>query len=195
MTLSDPARGAQGMRSSARIWIGAWVLIAVSIVVGGYAFYCAEESAVRERRAEDLRTISELKIEQIVAFRAARMADASRCTKSRPFIDRVERWLAHRADSALQEDLLARLELERDAGGYADVLLLDRKGGRALSLGPGQDDPANPILRGSLAEAFSSHRAVLSDLYRDSIGGGASGRRGTALRRGRPPRGGHRPAF
>jgi len=150
-------------------WVLVFTLVTIALVAGAYAYYISETERIRQEKHQEIAAIGELKAGQIQAWRQERLRDTLRVSKA-PFFKRaVEEWIRDPEDSALQKELLHRLEIEQNEEGYADVLLLSTEGHFILSstLDP---QPLHPITKKVIEEALAKRAPLLSDLYRSSRG-------------------------
>ena len=107
------------------------LVIFVLIVSSGYFYYQYEKYAIRREKYSELKTIADLKIDQIVHWREERLADAHVFSES-PFIRHaLQRWLLSK-DNTLEKDLLERLSLINYK--YEDVFIVSAEGKILLSI-------------------------------------------------------------
>ena len=123
-----------------RVW--KWSLIALfgmavlMVTAGGGWLYRHETQAVRTEKQNELKTIAELKVNQIVAWRNERLADV-RVHASRDFLrSAVNRWLKASGDAALTTKVKQNLALVCTAYGHEDAIVADRNGRILFSLNP-----------------------------------------------------------
>jgi hypothetical protein len=99
--------------------IGLFVLIALSLVIGGILFFRHQTQLIRAQQIDDLQTIAELKTDQFVQWRLERLGDVKSNT-SNPFMRKaVIEWAANPNDTALRSDLLTTMQLLVDV--YREV--------------------------------------------------------------------------
>jgi PAS domain S-box-containing protein len=107
------------------------LVIFILIVSGGYFYYQYEKYATRREKYSELKTIADLKTDQIVHWREERLTDAHVFSES-PFIRHaIQRWLLSK-DNTLEKDLLERLSLINYK--YEDVFIVSAEGKILLSL-------------------------------------------------------------
>lgn len=148
-----------------------WALIcvfgvaALALAVGGYWFYHHQEHLIREARYNELKVIAGLKVNQIVAWRQERIADA-RMNSSGIIRLYVPQWLRALDDAALQIKILARLQECGKLQGYENMILAGAADGRLLlSLDP-RLTALHPHAEQFVAEAVSSRDVVFGDFFR-----------------------------
>ncbi len=148
---------------------GSLVFLFLMFVAGRFLFYRSEANRIRLKEYADLRTIAELKADQISQWRQGRLADISIAAQS-PFFGRA---VAHVSDQIATPGEWAgvkeRMRLEQVIDGYADVLLVAK--GRVLySLSQNARGALDAADAQAMGEAALSRAAVLTDLYRASDG-------------------------
>jgi PAS domain S-box-containing protein len=153
-----------------RTWTAVFILAALLLLAGGYGYYRGEAERIRQTKYHDIAAIGALKVDQIQQWRQERRADARKASKSPFFRRALAEWRRNPDASELRMDWKKRLQLEQEAYGYADVLLLDPEG-RILLAASDTPDPTDPATQQALATALAGRDAVLSDFYRAPHGG------------------------
>ena len=148
-----------------RRWVAAYLMLLAVVVAGGLLFSQYMRDGVRQRAANEIAAIADLKAGQIRAWLDERLADARAAVESPFFSARARELLAHPEDAALREDLLAWMRSRMDNYGYRSVFLLDADAEPALSENPG-GDPLGEYAQGVARGALESGDVVLSDLHR-----------------------------
>jgi len=93
--------------------IGAGVIVVAAVLVGvaGLTLYRQASDRIHAQRYAELRLIGKLKVDQIVDWRAERLADAHVGAEGIVTGAAVAGWLADPTSAALRADLIARLDL------------------------------------------------------------------------------------
>ena len=152
-----------------RTWAVLFALMALALLAGGYGYYRGEAERIRQGKYHDIAAIGELKAGQIQQWRQGRLADARLAARS-PFFQRaLAEWRRAPENPDLRAGWRKRLQLEQEAYGYADVLLLDPDGNLLLAA-QDEPDPTDPATQRAIAAALVSREAVLSDFYRSPRG-------------------------
>ncbi|HRD50833.1 MAG: GAF domain-containing protein [Candidatus Competibacter sp.] len=147
------------------IWAVVFTLIALALLVGGYGYYRVEAARIRQEKYQDIAAIGELKVGQILQWRRERLADARRAAGN-PFLRRaLATWRTTPNAPDLSADGQESLQLEQEAYGYANVLLLDPDGKLLLTVSD-NSDPADPATKRAIAATLAGRNAALSDFYR-----------------------------
>ena len=142
-----------------------FTLIALALLAGGYRYYQGETERIRQEKYHDIAAIGELKTGQILQWRQQRLADAHRSQASPFFRRALEAWRKTPDAADLRADWRKRLQLEQEAYGYADVLLLDLDGNLLLAAND-NPEPVDSTTRQAIAATLASGDPVFSDFHR-----------------------------
>ena len=146
-----------------------FALITLVLLIGGYEYYRSETERIFQDKYQDIAAIGELKASQIGAWRQERLADAHRSEASPFFRQALVEWRKTPEDPKLKTDWRRRLQLEQEAYGYADVLLLDLDG-RILLAANDNPDPVDSTTRQAIAAALARGGAAFADFHRAPSG-------------------------
>ena len=147
--------------------IGSIIFLFLMFVAASLLFYRSEANRIRLKEYADLRTIAELKADQISQWRQNRLADVSVAARS-PFFGRAAEHVSEQiATPGERADVKERMRIEHLYDGYVDVLLVAK--GRVLA-SLSQNGALDAADSQAIDEAALSRAAVLSDLYRASDG-------------------------
>ena len=151
-----------------RIQFRRWVLAGVTLAalagltITGAWFFRSERARVEVHAFAELTAIGKLKAQEVAAWRAERLADASVLTES-PFVaDLVARYFSDPCPEAAAP-ILDRFRGLQKHNAYADALLLDPAGRCVLSLSG--TTPVKDGYRDALTTALAVRRPVLTDLH------------------------------
>ena len=111
--------------------------VALLLALGGLAFYTNQAHVISERQYNELSYIAQLKVDQIVHYRAERLNRVRRNADSQLLGDMARQWQARPGDPALKQALLNEFRLMLDGEGIQDVILATVDGRVLLSLNPG----------------------------------------------------------
>ncbi|WP_295388421.1 response regulator [uncultured Thiodictyon sp.] len=155
---ASPATGARRL-----LLAGLAILVGTAIGVGAVAFYRFQLDQSRQDFEDDLLTIADLTVKQLVAWRAERLGDGGILTDSPFLAEAAMGWRAAPEPAATQR-LLAEFRGLQQHYRYQDVSLVNADGRIELSLSgaagalAGEDAAA-------LALALHNRRAVLTELH------------------------------
>jgi two-component system, cell cycle sensor histidine kinase and response regulator CckA len=140
-----------------------FILAFLALPVGGGWFFSAQERHVRADVEANLAAIAQLKVDQIVWWRAEHLNDAAMLMES-PFIgEAISRWMADpRVESA--GPILTQFRSLLNRFHYSDVLLVDPGGRVRLSLS-GLTDTVHDDTAQSLSAALRGRQPVLTNLH------------------------------
>ena len=138
-------------------------LAILALLFGGAWFYRSHEQQLVHQAYESLEAVAQLKVDQIVAWRRARMADGASVTESPFFSDAITRWLK-RPDKNLTARIIARFASLARNYGYGDIMLVDPTGVERLSL-KGDIHQIHPEAVDALRKALRERRPVLTEIH------------------------------
>ncbi|MEW5909295.1 MAG: PAS domain S-box protein, partial [Thermodesulfobacteriota bacterium] len=147
-----------------------FVFIFIAVLIGAYTYYRQEAEKIRQVHYETLHALARLKVDQIVQWRKERISNALILAQSPLFSRLVEAWRRNPKSSTLKNDLIQRLNLMKDQGGYEDAILVDSQFQILYSIDPHvvHLDPQSQTIA---KQALSKDSAVMGDFYRCSIHG------------------------
>jgi PAS domain S-box-containing protein len=125
-----PGRGVrrrvgQSPSSSRMAAFAVFVLLSASVVTGGYLYFRSSARTHRTEVQRALASIAELKVAELVQYRAERMGDALVFLGNVAFADLVQRYFADRSDTDAREHLKSWLDQVRIQYRYQQLSLLD----------------------------------------------------------------------
>ncbi len=138
-------------------------LAVVLIISGGY-FYCYNEARrISKERYSELKTVADMKADQIMRWRQERIGSAKIFAESPFSIRSIKRWLFSKNNS-LSTDILEQMALTKHYYGYEKIFLLSPDGEILLS----SDTTLQKIDSVTISfcrSAAGSRKAVFSDFY------------------------------
>jgi len=154
--------------SAGRRYLLVLVLLTLAVLAVGDRLYRVQMWQRRQAAEQELATVAKTKVDQIVAWRAAQLGDASGVIEDPFFVTKVERWL-QAPSPEIAAEMLARFKGLRHEFHYHEIALVDTQWRKVLSL-TGALDPLVAEEISSLALAVSQDKPVLSDIYRRKDG-------------------------
>jgi PAS domain S-box-containing protein len=137
--------------------------IFILIISVAYFYYRYETKIIRQEQYSDLKTIADLKINQILEWREERLADAQVISEGSFIRQNFHRWLISQ-DSTLEKNLLERFSLLRYNYKYEDVFVVSAGGKLLLDLNANlKHIDSETIIYCN--KALQEKRAFLSDFY------------------------------
>ncbi|MFH1108763.1 MAG: hypothetical protein V1790_06170, partial [Planctomycetota bacterium] len=113
-------------------------LIVPAVLIGGAWFYYDQEQSIRMEVEKQLTSIARLKMDQIVAWREERLADAAVLTES-PFLAQAVARFMGDPRSEVAKELRRRFRSLQNHYHYTDILLVDPEGRVRLGLTENSD--------------------------------------------------------
>ena len=153
---NDPAEG----RSYPVLLAAVLLLLCSGIIAAGYHYYQTQRRYTESGIEARISDIADLKVQQVLAWRNERIADA-RVLAAGPFLE----------DPSAARDGRMRgwLELFRNHAGYSQVAVFDSRGRARMSLSDGSSAPPERLLP-LFQEALRSGAVAVSDPYREPGG-------------------------
>jgi hypothetical protein len=143
----------------------------ILIISGGYFYFRYEKKIIRQEQYSNLKSIADLKIDQITKWREERLADAKVIAEGSFIRQNFQRWLLSK-DSTLEKDLLERFSLLRYNYKYEDVFVVSAGGNLLLDLNASLKHIDSETID-YCKKALQDKKAFLSDFYfspaRDTI--------------------------
>ena len=143
-----------------------FILLALGIGIAGHSFYDNQKEQLQGRIQQELSAIADLKVKQIVSWRAERLAGASLIRNNVFAAQAVRGWLQTGQSG---EQVLRWLASLRETGVYREVVLLDTKLAVRWSAS-GRADNVGSAALSLAAQAMRTRQAVLSGLHRGPAG-------------------------
>ncbi|MCY2995081.1 MAG: GAF domain-containing protein, partial [Planctomycetota bacterium] len=143
-------------------------LLVMGIVATGYAYYRNYERRYRAKVEQELSVIAQLKVGELVQFRAERMGDALVLSRNPIVSQLVRRFLAPTPDAEARQQLQAWFGKYRWNYQYDEVFLLDAQGGVRLSASEAPVTASAAIVA-RVPEVLRSAQPLFHDFYRQDI--------------------------
>ena len=148
-------------------WVGlAFSFVLLALLWGGHHLYQSQTRGTQTKAQEQLQAIARLKVEQIAAWRRERLGDGEVLKHNAHLSGRLLGWLENPRDAdapGILRDALA--EFQRQYG-YQDHWLVDARGQMRIHNGAPASGELSAELRDAVTDAWRSHRATLSEIYR-----------------------------
>ncbi len=151
---------------SKRLAVLAFGVLAAGIVGGAFLFYREYEGRYQVQVERELAAVADLKVGQLVQWRAERSGDASVFLQNPAFSRLVRRSLATPEDREASTQLRTWLERVQAAYSYDRLSVLDVQGAERIST-PDAPWPVAPGIVQRAAEILRSRQVAFEDLYRD----------------------------
>jgi PAS domain S-box-containing protein len=143
-----------------------FAILALGIIVGGTFYYRNYERQFRAGIEQQLSTIAELKVDELVEFRKERLGDAATFFKNAAFSGLVRRFLDHPEDAEAQQQIQEWAVKYMATDQYDLVCLLDAQGVTRMSVPTGRP-PISSVVSQRIPEVLRSGQVTFQDFYRN----------------------------
>ena len=153
-----------------RLLIFVLFIVALFLIVYGLWFYQQQSQAIRSDKINELNSIAELKVNEIVQWRRERLADI-RNFSDNPFInDAFNQWLTTPDNDATRKAILDSFQLLKDSYHYRNIILVDKTGSVSLSLDP-QFSSLDEYTNDLVSRAIQENDIFIGDFNRNTENG------------------------
>jgi len=151
----------------------AFGILAAGIVAAGYVGYRRVEAQYRTQVERELSAVANLKVRELLNWRAERMADGDVRRRNPVFAALVTRWFRNPRDAQAERLLRAWLTLAQEGEQYDRLVLLDDRGAERLAA-PDTREAPSPVVVAAAEAALRSGKETFLGFYRDAPGGSPS---------------------
>jgi len=145
-----------------------FLLLSVTIWVGGYLYYEDQKKAIKKDKLEDLAAIADLKVSQIVNWRRERLADAQNMFDNKLIVPYIQHFLEKPKSSAYKQEILHWFKSKQKYYLYKNVILVDTNAEIRLAVTDGKE-VLGPDAKRLAMEAMRKKQVIISDLYLGKI--------------------------
>ncbi|MGZ4887035.1 MAG: hypothetical protein ACXVJK_04725, partial [Candidatus Aminicenantales bacterium] len=147
-----------------------FMVLAAGIVASGFFFYGNFKRHFRAEIESQLSAVAELKVSELVDWRAQRLGDASIFYKNASFSGLVRQFFEKPKDPAARDQLRTWLSHVQAAYEYSRIFLLDVYGVERISA-PDAPEPVAADVLEQAPEVLRSGKIIFVDFDRDAPGG------------------------
>jgi len=140
-------------------------ILAACIGAAGYFYYNAQKEYITNGKQNDLITIANLKLEQIINWRKERVADARVIQNNLLIAHHVQQFLQNQSSSEMREEVLSWMKNLQESRAYKNVILLDTKSNIRLWTND-EDRYVGKLALASALKAMRTKKFVISDFHR-----------------------------
>ncbi|MEC4684961.1 MAG: PAS domain S-box protein [Nitrospirota bacterium] len=151
-------------KSDPWLWVIFVSVLAIGVIAGGYWYDQKQIQMIRNSKCHELRTIAQLKINQIVAWRNKSIFGIQVYASSPLFRGSAVRWLQESENPRLKDQILKEWELTRKLDGFKNIILADLDGNIKLSLNP-DVTRLSPLTRKMVNKAATTEDVVFGDFF------------------------------
>jgi PAS domain S-box-containing protein len=146
-----------------RVSLFIFLLLSLGVGIAGYLYYLAQERDLRSQHSEELTTVVNLKVRQIINWHEERMRDARTIQLNAPVIRRIHEHLRDPSARTARDDVYPWLESFQRIKEYESILLVDPEQRVRASFGQGNGAVGEEV-RARAGKALASGRIDFSDL-------------------------------
>ncbi len=158
-------------RSSVRVpWpiIIVFAFFTIAIGVAEYVFYSRQQAAVKSAKAEELSAIADLRVNDIIAWRNERLADAGMIADDPATGQILQILLSDPSNRSVRQELREWMGLLREDSHYLAVLLVDTSLG-VIQSSPEKNTSIAPRAAKFVREAMAARTETLTDFFMDDV--------------------------
>lgn len=152
------------------LWFIFIAVLAIGVIAGGYWYDRKQIQVVRNSKYHELKSIAQLKINQIVAWRNKAIFGVQVYATTPLFRESAVRWLQESENNRLKDQILKGWELIRKHDGFKNIILAGLDGNVKLSLNP-DVIKLSPYARKMVNKAISTEDVVFGDFFRSPSSG------------------------
>jgi PAS domain S-box-containing protein len=112
-------------------------LMTAGIIAGGFHYHRRIEKAIRSDVGSTLKSIANLKVDEIASWRKEKIAEATMLSRKAFYLRTLERWLDGNHDDEFRDGLQQKMDLARDVWDYHRISIIDMKGNLVIDSGDG----------------------------------------------------------
>ncbi len=149
-------------------WIPAAMVVLILLLISvGVWFYQSQKQAMRQVMIRDLSAVAQLKVDQLVSWRAERLGNAELVISSKPLLRTIANFLAVPRDHS-REFIRSRFMSFQTNHRYQDVVLLDPDGTIRLTMA-GRDRVLSDCCVDMFYNALAQRRPLFTHIYPDPM--------------------------
>ncbi len=146
-----------------------FVLLVIGISITGWLYMVGLRDDEAHRLNQDLKAISELKVQQILNWRKERLGDANLISSSKSIADAVKSYLSNPYSTQAQEEMLDWMTVMQKSNNYKALILYDLNFKPRISV-PSKPDTADKSIRNIITDTLNSGKPTISDLHFNDSG-------------------------
>lgn len=141
-----------------------FLILSIGIWIAGYNYYRHTSEQIKKDKEEDLSSIADSKVTQIVNWRKERLGDAGNIFNNPLIIPKIQQLLENESPE-LKRVIISVMESLREQYQYKSIILLDVRGYIRLAVPDGQEI-LGPDAKNLCRQAIRTGKVIFSDLYR-----------------------------
>lgn len=142
------------------------IVITIILLTGGYFYYSYLQESIREEKNNQIKSIADLKISQIMQWIDERIGDAETIRKAPLLANAIIRYQKkNKQDKRNFDPLLNRISSYKHAYSYDEIAILTTDGNIIISTGTNPESIHN-YTKEKLKEAIQNKKVVLTNFYK-----------------------------
>ncbi len=147
-----------------------FLVIGIGLITTGYLYFQKFNTESKANAQEQLSSIADLKMFQLIQYRNERMGDALLLHKNYAFSNLVKRYLEKPDDLEAFEQLRSWFTKYLDAFDYDNITMIDLQGKSLLSV-PGSPIPLPSVISRRIPELLRTREIIFEDFFRSEKNG------------------------
>lgn len=137
-------------------------ILVLFIVIGSILLYNDQQSEIQTRARNELITVSNLKVKQVIDWRSERISNAREIIENPFFISGIIKGLGGNEES--KAEIIYKFQSIQENYHYKDIFLTDTSGNILLSLSNNQEALSEDIIE-AIRYGIISRKPLLTDIY------------------------------
>jgi two-component system, cell cycle sensor histidine kinase and response regulator CckA len=151
-------------RTIPRVLIVLFLLLVLGLIFAGTRFYNAQKERVKSEVHNNLTTIADLKVWQILKWREDQVNYAEFVFDNNLFASQVDEYFRNPDRISSKQKLFFEMESFKNHFGYESILLVSTKGSVSIAISP-HGDTVGTHAQYLFAEALRRRKVIFSDLH------------------------------
>ncbi|MCF6290227.1 MAG: PAS domain S-box protein [Desulfobacterales bacterium] len=159
-----------GFRTDPWLWFILVAVLATGFIAGGYWYARQQVQLVRNSKYQELKSIAQLKINQIATWRNESIFGIQVYATNPLFRESAARWLQENENSRLKDQILSGWEVIREHAGFKNIVLAGLDSSVRLSLDPNVVKLSH-YAKDMVNKTSSTEDIIFSDFFRCPVSG------------------------
>jgi len=145
-----------------------FLIFSITVIIISWYAYSSQKKDIEQAEQHNLYAISQLKVDQIVQWRQQHLKFAEVINSDSAFIRDIQQWMNDDSNSALKQQMIARMKVFQEYGQYENIVLIDKEENVRLTLAE-RNESSSDYEKTILTDALRKRQPFLSDLHRAEI--------------------------
>jgi len=144
------------------------VILCLVIISAGYFFYKYEEKYITQKKYIELKTITDLKQQQLEQWLNEKIAEVNSSAKSYFFGKAISSWIYNIRNDQLKNEILNRIKIIQQEFHYENILIFSNDSNLLMS-SSSHPEELDLIVKQKLEETYKNRKITFTDLYYSSV--------------------------